>query len=156
MRRTDREITDIHKIEEILKQCVCCRIGFCDQGEIYIVPLNFGFEKRNGSYVLYFHGAKEGRKADLIQEKPTVGFEMDTNYALTGSDTACTYTARFRSIIGNGVICEVTETDEKRHGLSLIMDHNTGKKDWTFAEQEVHAVGVFKLTVTKMSCKEHA
>lgn len=45
MRRRDREITDNEKIKEIIKACDCCRLGFNDNGKVYIVPLNFGFTK---------------------------------------------------------------------------------------------------------------
>ena len=155
MRRKDREVTDSAKIADIIDRCTCCRIGFNDEGEVYIVPLNFGCEIKDGAYVLYFHGAKEGRKIDLIRKSPKVGFEMDTNYELHTSDVACGCSAGFQSIIGSGVMSIVTDQDEKKHGLSLIMEHNAGKKDWTFNEKMLAAVCVFKLEVTKMSCKEH-
>lgn len=155
MRRKDREVKDSAKIEDIIKRCTCCRIGFNDDGEVYIVPLSFGYEINDDAYVIYFHGAKEGRKIELIQKSPKVGFEMDTNYALNEADVACSHSARFQSIIGNGVMSMVTALNEKQHGLSLIMEHNTGKKDWEFNEKMVNAVAVFKLTVTQMSCKEH-
>ena len=155
MRRNDREVTDYMKIENIISRCTCCRIGFQDEGEVYIVPLNFGSEAKGDTYVFYFHGAKEGRKIDLIGKNPIVGFEMDTNYALKEADQACGHSARFQSIIGNGVVSIVSETDEKKLGLSLIMEHNTGKQNWNFDEKMVNAVPVFKLEVTKMSCKEH-
>ncbi len=80
---------------------------------------------------------------------------MDTNYALNEADIACSYSARFQSIIGNGIMNIVTEFDEKKHGLALIMKQNTGKKEWDFNEKMVNAVTVFKLEVTQMSCKEH-
>lgn len=155
MRRNDREVTDYMKIENIISRCTCCRIGFQDEGEVYIVPLNFGYEAKGDTYVFYFHGAKEGRKIDLIGKNPIVGFEMDTNYALKEADQACGHSARFQSIIGNGVVSIVSETDEKKLGLSLIMEHNTGKQNWNFDEKMVNAVTVFKLEVAKMSCKEH-
>lgn len=67
MRRKDREITDSLRIADIINRCTCCRIGFYDDGEIYVVPLNFGYEVKDDSYVFYFHGAKEGRKIDLTK-----------------------------------------------------------------------------------------
>ena len=155
MRRKDREVTDLMKIENIISQCTCCRIGFHDYEEVYIVPLNFGYEAKDGTYIFYFHGAKEGRKIDLIKKNPLVGFEMDTNYALNEADLACGYSARFQSIIGNGIVSIVTEINEKKLGLSLLMKHNTGKQNWNFDEKMVNAVTVFKLEVAKMSCKEH-
>lgn len=155
MRRKDREVTDPARISDIISRCVCCRIGFCDDGEVYIVPLNFGCEAKNDTYVFYFHGAKEGRKLDLIQKNPHVGFEMDTDYALHEADIACGYSARFQSVVGNGVMSMVSESAEKQRGLSLLMEHNTGKREWDFDEKALHAVSVFKLEVTKLSCKEH-
>ena len=158
MRRQDREVTDSMKIADIISRCACCRIGFYDDGEIYIVPLNFGHEIKDDSYVFYFHGASEGRKIDLIRKNPKVGFEMDTDHAVYShneSEVACGYTARFQSIIGNGIVSIVSETEEKKLGLSLIMEHNTGKREWKFDEKMVEAVTVFKLEVTKISCKEH-
>lgn len=155
MRRKEREVTDPIKIAAIISRCTCMRIGFYDDGEVYIVPLNFGYAVNDETYTFYFHGAKVGRKMELIQKSPNVGFEMDTNYVLKKSDIACGCSAYFQSIVGSGVMSIVSDDEEKKLGLSLIMEHNTGKHEWEFDEKRVNAVAVFKLTVTKMSCKEH-
>lgn len=155
MRRKDREVTDAAEIKSIIDQCTCCRIGFYDNGEVYIVPLNFGYERTDDTYVFYFHGAGEGRKAEIIKRNPAAGFELDTNYALKPAEYACGYSARFQSIIGTGVVSIVSEAAEKKRGLSFIMEHNTNRRDWHFDEKMAEAVTVFKLTVTKMSCKKH-
>lgn len=155
MRRKDREVTDPMKIKDIINRCTCCRIGFHDDGEVYIVPLSFGYAAKGDSYTFYFHGAAEGRKIDLIKKAPDVGFEMDTNYGLNEADFACGYSARFQSIIGNGVVSIVLEPEEKKRGISLLMEHYTGKSSWSFDEEMMNTVMIFKLEVTKMSCKEH-
>ena len=158
MRRKDREITERQAIIDIIENCQCCRIGFQDDGEIYIVPLNFGFECNGKSMVFYFHGAKEGRKIDLIDRSPNVGFELDTNhevYTKNDNGAACTYTARFQSVIGTGKVSMVNNADEKKHGLLLLMQHATQKSQWVFDEKMLNAVAVFKLEVEKLSCKEH-
>lgn len=155
MRKKDREITDFARIVDIIDRCTCCRVGFYDGKEVYIVPLNFGYEIKNNSYIFYFHGAKEGRKIDLIQAYPNVGFEMDTNYTLNEAEIACGYSARYQSIIGNGTVSMVSGITEKKHGLSLLMEHSVEKRDWLFDEKMLNSVAVFKLEVTKLSCKEH-
>lgn len=158
MRRKDREITDSRAIIDIIESCQCCRIGFYDDGEVYIVPLNFGFECNGQSMVFYFHGAKEGRKIDLIAKNPRVGFELDTNheiYTKSNNGTACTYTARFQSVIGTGKVSMVNDAKEKKHGLLLLMQHTTQKCEWSFDEKMLNAVTVFKLEVEKLNCKEH-
>lgn len=43
MRRNDRAVTEPNRIDEIIRACDCCRLGFADGEESYIVPLNFGF-----------------------------------------------------------------------------------------------------------------
>ena len=158
MRRKDREITDRQAIIKIIESCQCCRIGFQDDGEVYIVPLNFGFEYDVDRLVFYFHGAKEGRKIDLIAKSPSVGFEMDTNheiYPKANNGIACAYTARFQSVIGTGKVSMVSDADEKKHGLLLLMQHITQKCEWSFDEKMLNAVAVFKLEVEKLSCKVH-
>ncbi len=155
MRRKDREVTDLTKICEIMKRCDCCRVGFCDEGQVYIVPLNFGYIQKEGNFVLYFHGAKVGRKASLIQKAPHVGFEMDTDHKLNEAESACDYSYRFQSIIGNGIICEIDDLEEKKQGLNCIMEHATGRQEWEYPENMLKGVGVFKLVVEELSCKEH-
>lgn len=155
MRRKDREITDKNKIREIIDKCYCCRIGFNDNGRVYIVPLNFGYELSEDNYTFYFHGAKEGRKIELIQKAPDVGFELDTDYKLKESDIACGCSARFQSIIGNGLIKIVTDSEEIKKGLCCIMKHNTGKSIWDFDKDIFNKVCVFKIIVRNISCKEH-
>ena len=155
MRRADREITDHGTITDIIRRCHCCRVGFADGDGVYIVPLSFGFEEAEGRCAFYFHGAPEGRKFDLIQSSPAVGFELDTGYALREADSACGFSCRFQSVIGTGVIRPVTDPAEKRHGLQQIMLQLSGRENWTFPEQAVASTAVFRLDVTDMTCKEH-
>ena len=154
MRRKDREINDPAKIREIIAKCDSMRIGFFDGNEVYIIPLNYGFEETDGSYTFYFHAAKEGRKISLIRECPDVGFELDTNHSLVEGDTACRYGFAYQSVIGNGVMSFVEEPKEKIRALCLLMRHQTGKDDWHFSEEAADTVCVFQMRVTKLSCKE--
>ena len=154
MRRADREITDTIQIDEIIRSCNCCRIGFSDQGSVYIVPLNFGYERIGDEQILYFHGAREGRKVELAKSSPNVGFEMDTNYQLRSGSAACSYTNTYRSVIGTGVLQIVTDAEKKSHALKTIMEKATGKTEWEFNENALNSVCVFSLKVQSLSCKE--
>lgn len=158
MRRSEREIKDFKKIISIISQCNCCRVGFYDaeKCEVYIVPMNFGFNvDENEKVFLYFHGAASGRKYSIIKEKPNVGFELDTNYKCVGHESACSYTAKYSSVVGNGVIEEVLTADEKEFGLELLMKQATGRDGWSFSRENVEGVCVFKLSVSSLSCKEN-
>ena len=79
MRRKDREVKDYPEIIKIIDACDCCRLGFVDDKEAYIVPLNFGYETNGSDLTLYFHSANEGRKIDLVSKQERVAFELDCN-----------------------------------------------------------------------------
>lgn len=155
MRRADREVRDPGEIRRVIESCTCCRLGFWDGREVYIVPLNFGYEERGNARTFYFHGAREGRKAALISGGCGVGFELDTDYRLHTADTACGHSAGFSSVVGTGRVRPVTEPEEKRSALRLLMRHAAGNGDWAFSEDSLAGVLVFRLDVEQISCKEH-
>lgn len=157
MRRKDREITNPARIREIIEECYCCRLGFYDKGEVYIVPLNFGYEEELGKRIFYFHGAKEGRKMSLIAQSGStpVGFELDTGYKLNEGSTPCQYSARFSSVIGTGRVSLIDSLEERHHALCSLMAHAAGQKDYIFSEAMIQSVAVFKMEVVTLSCKEH-
>ena len=155
MRRQDREITDPEKINAVIDACVCCRLGFCDQGKAYIVPVSFGHTMKDGRHVFYFHGAPEGRKIDLIRETGWAGIEMDEGYQLHRAERACGYSAAVRSIIGGGRISFVETAEEKRKALNSIMAHTAGGGGWDFPEAALRTTCVYKLEAEELSCKEH-
>lgn len=153
MRRRDREITDKKRIEEFIANEQILRIAFYDEGDIYIVPVNYGYSYDDEKYSFYFHGAKAGRKYELTKKMPSVGFEIDGNYKLLESEVACDFSATFQSVIGTGTLCSVENNDEKIKGLNAIMKQTTSKVEWTYSNEMLEAVAVFKLDVEKLSCK---
>ena len=155
IRRKERAVTDLQQMLDIMRQCDVCRIGFQDQDGVYIVPLNFAFEATDNELILYFHGHMKGKKMDLAQHQPIVGFEMDRKHELVKADIACMYSYRYQSIIGKGKISIVETQEAKAAALQVLMKHYTGKDNWIFDEIELRRVNVLKLVVTEWACKEH-
>lgn len=153
MRRNDREITDRGAIEAFIQQEQILRVAFCEEGDIYIVPVNYGYTCENGNYTFFFHGAKAGRKYELAKTEPKVGFEIDGKYTLIEGEIACEFSATFQSVIGTGRLCLVSSKEEKVQGLNTIMKQTTGKEDWSYEDAMLEAVAVFRLDAEKMSCK---
>ncbi len=153
MRRNDREIADKRIIEAFIAREQILRIAFYDDGDLYIVPVNYGYWRMDDNYTFFFHGAKAGRKYELAKSKPTVGFEIDGNYKLQEGEMACDYSASFQSVIGTGKLSLVAEKSEKIQGLNVLMKQTTQKAEWVYSEEMLEAVAVFKLDVDKMSCK---
>ena len=153
MRRTDREITNLAAIQKFIQQESIIRIAFYDEGDIYIVPVNYGYLFENDKHIFYFHGAKAGRKFELTKSSPSVGFEIDGNYELLEADIACDFSARFQSVIGTGKLSLVDDFEEKIKGLNLLMKQSTGKDSWKYENKMIDGVAVFKLEAEKLSCK---
>lgn len=158
MRREDREVKDRARIQEILAACKVCRLGMTDEkGEVYIVPMNYGYHIEDNRFILYFHGAREGRKLDLIQANPVVGIELDYGHELAEGKLACQYSYHYASIIGTGTAEIVTEPEDKLKALAAIMKHQTGRD---FSEFETNpklekAVTVIRVDIEKYSCKQN-
>lgn len=55
MRRKDREVVRHADLLDMVARFKVCRLGLWDGREVYVVPLNFGYEERDGSLNLFFH-----------------------------------------------------------------------------------------------------
>ena len=132
MRRKDRQVTDPEKIDSIIAQCHCCRLGFSDGEQVYVVPLSFGYENTGEKRIFYFHGATEGRKLELVKRGKPVGLELDCAYRLREGENACSFTASSQSVMATGIPRILATSQENIHGLQQLMDHYSGKKDSAF------------------------
>lgn len=153
MRRKDRQIIDVSQIKDFILSEQILRVGFQDKDDIYIVPVNYGFIIEDEKYVFYFHGAKAGRKYELAKLNPKVGFEIDGKYSLVDGELACDYTARFQSVIGNGILSLVENQEEKVLALNSIMKQTTQNSEWTYSKEMLNGVAIFRLDVENFSCK---
>lgn len=155
MRKGTREITDRDALLKTIQGMDVIRLAFNDEGKIYIVPLNFGMAEENGGLVLYMHGAKAGRKIDLIKRNGYAAFEMDGNHELVNNEVGCDHTFLFDSIIGDGKIEVLEDFDAKKAGLKVIMKGLTGRDDFPMPDKMIDATAVFRLTVDEICGKHH-
>lgn len=149
MRQAEREIKNTDELEDILQKCDTCRLALSDDGQPYIVPLNFGYQLNDGQLTLYFHCAAAGRKLDIISRNSRACFEMDCSHQLLTGELACQYTMNFESIIGSGPVETVSDPGEKTAGLNALMRHYSGRADWSF---DPHALA--KTTVLQLKAVE--
>ena len=157
MRRKDREIQEIEDKIKIIEKCKHCRIGLSKNNCPYIVPLNYGYSYNYESekLTLFFHSAIEGKKIDIIKSNNKACFEIDCDTKLKEGQKACEYGYEYKSIIGFGEITFLETNLEKIEGLNKIMQHQTGEKiDYTFDENELKNVAVFKMEVEDFTGKE--
>ncbi len=155
MRRSDREIQDFHEIIEVMKKCDVCRIAM--HGEIYpyVVPLNFGMETEGEQVTLYFHGAMEGRKYELLAKDNRVCFEMDCGHTLYTEMEKGNCTMCYESVIGFGLMEEVPE-EEKMEALDILMEHYPVPAGFRYNEAVVPKTRMLRLKVESLTGKRRA
>jgi len=153
IRRTDRRIDEVTELKDIVEQANVCRLAFADGGTPYIVTMSFGYvwDER---LVLYFHGAKAGRKIDLLKKNNRVCFEMDIDHEIYKDEEPCRWGMKFRSLVGYGTLAIVTAPAERIRGLELIMRHYRFPGSPEFNEKVLTVTEVLRLEADEISGKK--
>lgn len=151
MRRKDREVKEFDEIMQIIQKCDVCRLAIHDEEFPYIVPMNFGTYVDNGQVYLYFHGAREGKKLDLLKQNNKVSFEMDCNHNFIFYDDRMSCTMGYESVIGQGVVEWISDED-KYQALKILMKQYH-EEDFQFNLDTMKATTVFRVKVLSMTGK---
>ena len=151
MRRSDREVKEFKDIVAIMEKCDVCRIALNNDGYPYILPLNFGMCVRDDKMELYFHGAMEGTKYDLIEKDNRASFEMDCEHKLVTEMERGSCTMEYESVIGQGHI-EILSDEEKYNALRILMKHYH-QEEFPFHKAVMPRTKDFKLVVEKVTGK---
>ena len=152
MTRREREVTDINEIIKILDNAKVLHLGLVDGDEPYVVPMNYGYIMENGKLTIYLHGAKRGRKIDVMRENPKVFFEAEYGIQPFEGDIACRYGITYSSIMGKGIATLIEDVEEKKKALSVLMKTLTGK-DFEFEDKMVAFVSVIRIDVSDYTAK---
>lgn len=150
--RREREITDPVQILDILNKAKIVHLGLVDGDEPYVVPMNYGFTMEDGKLILYLHGAKWGRKLDVMRANPKVFFSIECDVQAFDGTIACHYGTSYSSIMGRGTAEILEDVDAKKEGLSIFMKSQTGQ-DFTFDDKMVSIVSVIKIDVAEYTAK---
>lgn len=153
MRKSNREITSPEALRQVLDSCDVCRLGLSDEGQPYIVPLNFGYRWDDHGLVIYCHCAREGRKLDILTRNHRVCVEFDQRHELKAGERACQWSMNFESIIGEGEAALVSDAAERLDGLCLIMQHYSDRKTWDFDETVLAVTAVIRIKIGNVSGK---
>ena len=126
MRHPDREIADIQEIAQVFERADTIRIGMHGGDYPYVVPVSYGWELVDGKIAVYFHGARCGRKYELLRKDPRVCVEADVlNCYVPHGDS---YTSDYESAIGFGKAESLTGEDAI-HGMQLLLRHCGASED---------------------------
>lgn len=129
MRRRRQELSRAEALA-MLDEATAGVLALVDEGnEPYAVPISFA---RVGD-VLYFHGAREGRKLDAIRNCGRASFCVVQQDAVVPEK----FTTCYRSAVAFGTIRVVESDDEARRSLwALAEKYNPGDVEGATAEIE--------------------
>lgn len=150
MRRFDKLITDEQIIAQILNESDLCRLGLVENGEAYVVPVNYAHHDG----CLYFHSAKEGRKIEILKQSSTITFEITYQQQVQRGEMACNWTTRYRSVMGRAAVSFLSEYEQKIAALDLIMHKHGAIGQQHYDSRMVDRVDIIKLSICALSAKQ--
>ena len=150
MRKTDQEIKDPAAVEDVVRRASVARLGLCDDGVPYIVPVCFGYEDKT----IFVHGALAGRKIDILRKNATVCFECEADTGLVTGEVACLCTMKYRSVIGYGKASLIEDAEGKRAGLDVIMRHYGAEGPFTYLDSVLEQTCIIRIDVESMTGKQ--
>jgi hypothetical protein len=150
MRRKEKEVTYPPHIEDIIAHSSVCRLAMSDDGQPYVIPLCYGYKDNT----FYLHSATEGRKLDILRKNDRVCIEIDIDCEIVKeSDNACSWSMKYRCVVGFGKASLIYDTDLKREALNIIMGHYCGSHDeYTF--RNIENIIVIRIDVERMTGKQ--
>ena len=158
MRRKDREVTDLNQIFDIVSRFRVAHVGMTDHGKPYVIALNFGYERKGDSLILYFHSAYEGRKMEILKENPSVYVQMNcVDEFISGShENPCAFCWRYDSVMGAGVVEFLEPPEEKAHALNCMIRHLGKTEDcFQFPAEKLKRTCVYRVCIDAPTGKRH-
>jgi uncharacterized protein len=149
MRRVEREVADSKAVRAVMEEARVCRIGLCDGGMPYIVPMNFGL----GENCVYLHCASEGKKLDIIRRNDRVCFEMDLFRGVILGQSACGCSCRYDSVVGFGRAVIVDDPGEKKTALDRIMEHYGEQAPPAYKPDILAKTTVIRVAIERLTAK---
>lgn len=162
MRRVDRESRDQGRYENIMNTALVGWLSVNDEvGYPRGIPLNFALHDGN----VYFHGARNGEKFDLLGQDPRVTFAAALPHAVLPSywfdpEDGCGISHYYESALVYGVGSLVIETTEKVAALEALMrkyQPEGGYRSFIGNEEkyadEIRKTAVFRVDVERWSLK---
>lgn len=160
MRMFKLECTDTDRIDRFLSLARTGFLGLSADNEPYVVPLNYVWT--NGS--VYFHGAAEGRKIDMLRCNAQACFTVCEDLGtITAPVPAHTDTA-YMSVMLFGLVSPIPDLEEATTAMQALLDkYVPGYYDQPLSrahvEKYVSSLGsrtaVFKLTPDRITAKRN-
>lgn len=138
------------QLKEILENGIIGRLVINDIQFPYVVSMNYGYDDE----YIYLHSSKKGRKIELLSQNNNVTFQIDYYLNLIKNDLSCNWNIKGRSLVIKNQIEFVENNQEKIYALKKIMNNYDTEKEYSFNDNSVKEVGIFKIKIDNYTIKE--
>ena len=143
---------DRETIHQILDEALICHVGFVENNQPYVMPINFA---RIGDAIL-LHGAQASRLLKYIEAGNPVCVEVTLVDGLVLARSAFNHSVNYRSIVVFGTGRVVDNNKDKMAALEAITEHLIPGR-WREArlptQKEMNAVSVVSIEMDLASAK---
>jgi nitroimidazol reductase NimA-like FMN-containing flavoprotein (pyridoxamine 5'-phosphate oxidase superfamily) len=156
------EIKDKNLIQDILVNAEFGTLAICLENKPYSLPINY--VEIDGE--IFMHGAKKGKKIDIMENNKNASFSVVESYSLlpsyfsTDDGRASPATHMFKSIIIDGKIEFIENYEEKANALELLMQKYQKEGGYkplneSIYKKIINATCIYKIVPEQTSAKFH-
>jgi nitroimidazol reductase NimA-like FMN-containing flavoprotein (pyridoxamine 5'-phosphate oxidase superfamily) len=153
MQKSEREITDPKKKDDLIVNGKYVFISMCLKDQPYIVTLSYGYDRKQNA--LYMHTSHKGLKIDILKKNSKVCATIvnDLGYQVG----TCSH--HYQSVVLWGNIEIVVDRKEKEHGFEVLFNHleerpEQIKKKFLNKEETFTNTCILKFKINFLSGKE--
>lgn len=160
MRYYKRECTEQGKINHFLNSAKIGFLGLTDGTIPYVIPLNFVWYKEH----IYFHGASEGKKIEIMKVNQNVCFTVSEEYGTISNPVPAHIDTAYMSVILTGKAEKLDDWDEATQAMQEMLNkYVPAYFDNPLAKSHVEKyrsslgsqTGIFKIVPASLSAKEN-
>jgi nitroimidazol reductase NimA-like FMN-containing flavoprotein (pyridoxamine 5'-phosphate oxidase superfamily) len=143
---------ELETIYRILDAAFLAHVGFCVNGQPFVIPTNFG---REGD-TLYIHGSAASRMLRELSVGVPACITVTHVDGLVLARSAFHHSINYRSVVAFGTARRIEEGEKKRHALRVISEHLIrGRWDEVRepSEPEMKQTSVLEFVIEEASAK---
>jgi hypothetical protein len=157
IRRRDREVKDEAWIRALLHRAPWGVLATAFDGQPFAHSNLFVLDE--AAHALYFHTAHAGRTRTNVEHDGRVCFTVGEMGRLLPADTALEFSVEYASVVVFGQATVVTDADEARHALQLLLDkyfpHLKPGRDYRpITPKELSITAVYRVQIEAWSGKK--
>lgn len=139
-------------IYEILDAAFLAHVGFCSDGQPFVIPTLFG--RRNN--ILYLHGSAASRMLRELEKGAAACITVTHVDGLVLARSAFHHSMNYRSVVAFGTARKIESNENKIDALRVISEHLLAGR-WKEVrppnEKELNATSVLEFTIEEASAK---